>query len=125
MALTSSSFETRSGADPYFVRPQVEGLVRSYLGETDPKNSLASPLYGNLAELPPTSIHVGDDDVLLDDSRRYFERAVTAGVNARLDVWEGMPHGFAGSVGKLPAAAKALDAVGEFLAQRLKATAGV
>lgn len=125
LTLTGPSFETRSEADPYFVRPQVEGLVRSYLGDTDPKNPLASPLYGNLAGLPPISIHVGDDEVLLDDSRRYFERAVAAGVNARLDVWEGMPHGFAGSVGKLAAAAKALDAVGEFLAQRLKRSARV
>lgn len=125
LALTGPSFETRSEADPYFVRPQIEGLVRSYLGDTDPKNPLASPLYGNLAGLPPLSIHVGDDEVLLDDSRRYFERAVAAGVNARLDVWEGMPHGFVGSVGKLAAAAKALDAVGEFLAQRLKAARGV
>lgn len=125
LALTGPSFETRSEADPYFVRPQIEGLVRSYLGDTDPKNPLASPLYGNLAGLPPLSIHVGDDEVLLDDSRRYFERAVAAGVNARLDVWEGMPHGFVGSVGKLAAAAKALDAVGAFLAQRLKAARGV
>lgn len=125
LALTGASFEARSEADPYFVRAQVEGLVRSYLGDTDPKNPLASPLYGNLTGLPPISIHVGDDEVLLDDSRRYFERAVAAGVNARLDVWEGMPHGFVGSVGKLAAAAKALDAVGEFLAQRLKAAAGV
>jgi hypothetical protein len=31
--------------------------------------------------------------------------------------------GFVGSVGKLTAAAKSLDAVGEFLAQQLKATA--
>lgn len=124
LALTGSSFETRAEADPYFVRPQIEGLVGSYLGDTDPKNPLASPLYGNLSGLPPISIHVGDDEVLLDDSRRYFERAVAAGVSARLDVWEGMPHGFVGSVGKLAAAAKALDAVGEFLAQRLKAAAG-
>jgi epsilon-lactone hydrolase len=105
LALTGASFGSRSEADPYFVRPQIEGLIRSYLGETDAKNPLASPLYGNLAELPPIRI--------------------AAGINARLDVWEGMPHGFVGSVGTLAAAAKALDAVGEFLAERLKAGAGV
>ncbi|MGC2332714.1 MAG: alpha/beta hydrolase [Candidatus Acidiferrales bacterium] len=125
LALTGPSFETRAEADPYFIRSQVEGLVGSYLGDADPKNPLASPLYGNLAGLPPMSIHVGEDEVLLDDSRRYFERAVAAGVDARLDVWEGMPHGFVASVGKLAAAAAALDAVGELLAQRLTAeTAG-
>ena len=35
-----------------------------------------------------------DDEVLLDDSLRYVERAVAAGVDARADVWMGMPHGF-------------------------------
>jgi acetyl esterase/lipase len=100
LALTGERFETRSEADPYFVRAQIEGLVRSYLGDTDPKNPLASPLYGNLAGLPPISIHVGDDEVLLDDSRRYFERAVAAGVDAKLGIWEGMPHGFVGSIGQ-------------------------
>ncbi|HUN63350.1 MAG TPA: alpha/beta hydrolase [Candidatus Sulfotelmatobacter sp.] len=125
LALTGPSFQTRADADPYFVRPQIAALVRSYLGDTDPNNPLASPLYGDLAGLPPLSIHVGDDEVLLDDSRRYFERAVAAGVNARLDVWEGMPHGFVGSVGTLASAANALDAVGEFLAQRLKVAASV
>jgi monoterpene epsilon-lactone hydrolase len=123
LALTGESFETRAEADPYFVRAQVEELIGSYLGDTDPKNSLASPLYGNLAGLPPISIHVGEDEILLDDSRRYFERAVAAGVDARLDVWGGMPHGFVGSVGNLSAATEALDAIAEFLAQRLKAEA--
>lgn len=53
-----------------------------YLGESDPKNALALPLYGNLAGLLPARVHVGDDEVLLDDSRRYVERAVAAGVDA-------------------------------------------
>ena len=65
------SFKTRSEADPYFVRSQVVGLVRSYLGGTDPKNPTAPPLYGDLAGLPAIRVHVGDDEVLLDDSRRY------------------------------------------------------
>jgi epsilon-lactone hydrolase len=115
LALTGESFETRAEADPYFVKSQVAGLVRSYLGESDPKNPWASPLYGYLAVLPPVRVHVGDDEVLLDDSRRYVERAVAAGVDARLDLWMGMPHGFVNSVGSMHAANQALRAVGAFL----------
>ena len=115
LALTGESFETRAEADPYFVKSQVAGLVRSYLGENDPKNPLASPLYGDLAGLPPVRVHVGDDEVLLDDSRRYVQRAVAAGVDAKLDLWMGMPHGFVGSVGNLHAANQALGAIGTFL----------
>jgi acetyl esterase/lipase len=70
--------------------------------------------------LPPIRIHVGDEEVLLDDSRRYVERAVAAGVDARLDVWMGMPHGFVTGVGMYNAAQKALNSAGEFLAERLE-----
>src|SRR5262249_16699512 len=104
-----------AGADPYFVRSQAAGLVRSYLGESDPKNPLASPLYGDLKGLPPVRVHVGDDEVLLDDSRRYVERAVAAGVDAKLDVWMGMPPVFVTGVGNMYAANLALRAVGAFL----------
>src|SRR2546426_7773361 len=93
LAPTGESFETRAEADPYFTKSQVAGLVASYLGETDPKNPLASSLYGDLSGLPPVRVHVGDDEVLLDDSRRYVARAVAAGVHARLEGWVGRAHG--------------------------------
>jgi acetyl esterase/lipase len=70
--------------------------------------------------LPPIRIHVGDDEVLLDDSRRYVERAVAAGVDAQLEVWMGMPHGFVAIIGMVKAATLALDATGTFLAERLQ-----
>jgi monoterpene epsilon-lactone hydrolase len=117
LTLSGATYETRADADPYFTRAQVAELVRSYLGSADAKHPLASPLYGRLSGLPPVRIHVGDDEVLLEDSRRYVERAVAAGVDARLDVWMGMPHGFPVSVGKLKAAAQALDAIGLFLVE--------
>jgi len=119
LALTGESFETRAEADPYFIKSQAAGLVRLYLGETDPKNPLASPLYGNLTGLPAIRVHVGDDEVLLDDSRRYAERAVAAGVDATLDVWLGMAHGFVNGVGTLKAATEVLSAIGKFLNERL------
>ena len=103
-------------------REQAAGLVRSYLGEADPKNPLASPLYGDLSGLPPIRVHVGDDEVLLDDSRRYIERAVAAGVDATLDVWMGMPHGFVTDVDRFDAARQALCAIGAFLTERLGGT---
>lgn len=122
LALTGESFETRAEADPYFIKSQVVGLVRSYLGESDPKNPLASPLYGDLTGLPPVRVHVGDDEVLLDDSRRYVERAVAAGLDAKLDVWMGMAHGFVNSVGHLQAANQSLSAIGAFLSEQLEGT---
>ena len=120
LALTGESYETRAEADPYFTKSQAAGLVASYLGQADPKNPLASPLYGDLSGLPSIRVHVGDDEVLLDDSRRYVERAVAAGVDAELEVWMGMPHGFVTGLGQFDADRLSLDAIGAFLTERLE-----
>jgi epsilon-lactone hydrolase len=122
LTLTGASWETRAAADPYFIRSQAAELIRSYLRDHYPADPLASPLNGELVGLPPVRVLVGDDEVLLDDSLRYVERAVAAGVNARADVWEGMTHGFLSGIGKLAASTQALDAIGAFLADRLAAS---
>jgi len=120
LTLSGATYETRADADPYFTKQQVAELVHSYLGSADANDPLASPLQGRFSGLPPIRIHVGDDEVLLDDSRRYVERAVADGVDARLDVWTGMPHGFVAIIGPIKASAQALDAIGLFLTDSFK-----
>jgi monoterpene epsilon-lactone hydrolase len=115
LSLTGASWETRASADPYFTRPQAVELVRSYLSGHDADDPLASPLYADLSGLPPIRVHVGEDEMLLDDSSRFVEHAVAAGVDAELDVWEGMVHGFLGGIGRLAASTEALDLIGSFL----------
>jgi monoterpene epsilon-lactone hydrolase len=122
LTLSGATYETRADADPLFTRPQVADLVQSYMRSADARHPLASPLLGQFSGMPATRIHVGDDEVLLDDSLRYVERAAAAGVDVRADVWMGMPHGFPGSIGKLKAAGQALDAIGVFLAAVLRGT---
>jgi monoterpene epsilon-lactone hydrolase len=120
LTLSGATYQTRADADPLFTRPQVADLVQSYLRSADARHPQASPLLGQFSGMPATRIHVGDDEVLLDDSLRYVEHASVAGVDIRADVWMGMPHGFPGSVGKLKAAGQALDAIGVFLAAALR-----
>jgi len=121
VTLSSATYDTRADAEHYFTKPQAAELVSSYLQTADPNNPLASPLRGRFDGLPPVRIHVGDDELLLDDSRRYIERMVAAGGDAHLDIWMGMPHGFVAGIGRLKAAAQALDAIGGFLRPRLQA----
>jgi epsilon-lactone hydrolase len=78
-----------------------------------------SVIWGSFTGLPAIRVHVGDDEVLLDDSRRYAGSAVAAGVDATVDVWLGMAHGFVNGVGTLKAASEALNAIGKFLNERL------
>ena len=121
LTFSGESWSTRAVADPYFTQLQAAELVRSYLAGHDPKDPLASPLHASLKGLVPIRVHVGNDEVLLDDSIRLVERAVAAGVDARLDVWQGMVHGFLGGIGRLAASAETLRQIGEFLNSRFAA----
>ncbi|MGW4696501.1 alpha/beta hydrolase [Kitasatospora cineracea] len=53
-----------------------------------------SPLYADLAGLPPARLVVGTEDPLLDDSVLLARRWREAGGTARLDVVAGAMHGF-------------------------------
>lgn len=82
----------------------------------------ASPLHADLAGLPPIRVHVGNDEMLLDDSVRFVEHAVAAGVDARTDVWDCMVHDFVAAVGQLQAATESLNRIGQFLPGRFAAS---
>ena len=120
LALTGDSIATRSSADPLITRDALEKAARLYLGEQDLCDPQASPLYGNLTGLPPVRLHVGEDEILLDDSRRFAERIGIVGGSAQLHVWQGMVHVFLANIELLQAAREALDDIGEFLRSYLE-----
>jgi epsilon-lactone hydrolase len=117
LALSGMSMETRAEADPLLTRESLASTARLYLGGHDPRDPLASPLYGDLAGLPPVRIHVGEDEVLLDDSVRYGERIESHGT-VQIHTWQGMIHVFPSNVALLHAAKEALDDIGNFLRQQ-------
>jgi len=119
LALAGDSIKARADADPLLTRDALQKAAKLYLGEQDLRNPQASPLYSDLAGLPPVLLPVGEDEILLDDSRRYAERINSAGGTARIDVWQGMVHVFPSNVELLHAAREALDDIGEFLHSHL------
>ena len=56
------------------------------------KNPYISPMFGDFTGLPRTLILVGDQEILLDDSRKVGENAKAAGVEIEVDIWPGMFH---------------------------------
>ena len=92
LAATGESIRTNTDRCAMFHGAGVAHSARYYLGDTDPRNPLASPLYADLAGLPPLLIHVGADEVLRDDSTRLAERARAAGVPVDLKIWPVVPH---------------------------------
>jgi len=121
LALTGPSLQGRAEDDPLLTRAMLATAGASYLRKQDPRNPLASPLYGTMKGLPPIQLHVGTREVLLDDTLRYTGRARQEGVDATAHVWEGMTHVFPASVGSLDAADQALNVMAAFLAGKLGA----
>ena len=92
LAATGKSFVTNAERDAMFWAPGFKSAATFYLGNTSAKHPLASPLYADLSRLPPMLIHVGEREILRDDSVRLAERARAAGVTVDLRVWPVVPH---------------------------------
>jgi epsilon-lactone hydrolase len=115
LALTGESIETRAKHDPLLTKDALERARQLYLGEVSAEDPRASPMYSDLSGLPPVLLHVGEDEILLDDARRCAHLLVERGAIAELHVWEGMVHVFPANLSLLKAAREALDIAGEFL----------
>jgi acetyl esterase/lipase len=114
LALTGASLETRAEADPLSTKASLETAAALYGGKRDSVNPDMSPLYRTLGNLPPVRFHVGEDDVLLDDTVRYAERMAAAGGVIEAHVWEGMIHVFPSNVATLLSAPEAVADIGQF-----------
>jgi acetyl esterase/lipase len=118
LAMTGESFTTRAQIDPMLPAIHMHACAAAYLCETPAQAPLASPLYGDLAGLPPLLMQVGDEEVLLDDTVRFGARAREAGVDATVEVWPEMFHVFQAFSAMLPEGREALGRIGAFLRAR-------
>ncbi|MGO9451141.1 MAG: alpha/beta hydrolase [Candidatus Binataceae bacterium] len=120
LAATGASIVSRAAADPMVGGSGLAPMAKQYAGSNDPKTPLISPLYADLHGLPPLLIHVGDAEILLDDSTRIAERAKAAGVDVTLEVWPEMVHVWHVFAKILPEGQQAIDRIGEFVRAHTK-----
>lgn len=92
LATTGESIRANAARDAMFPAEGFGAGAAFYLGGTDARAPLASPLYADPAGLPPLLIHVGEREMLRDDSTRFAARAREAGVAVALTVWDVVPH---------------------------------
>jgi phosphinothricin tripeptide acetyl hydrolase len=118
LTFSGASYRTRAAVDPIVKRPGIDEMARAYLGATAAQTPLASPLFADLRGLPPLLIHVGSDEVLLDDAVQLAERAKAAGVDATLEVWDRMIHVWHWFLPMLDEAQGAVDGIGRFIQSR-------
>ena len=120
LTLSGSTLATKDEVDPIIHKAYLAELVQAYLppgiGTKDPR---VSPLYADLAGLPPTLIQVGSCETLLDDFTRFAAAAGSAGVAVTIEIWPEMIHAFPMWNAHLAAGRQALANAGEFIRRQL------
>jgi epsilon-lactone hydrolase len=122
LTLAGATMETKREADPLLSPQALHARVTDYTSGQDAALALISPIFAELAGLPPLIIQAGTHEVLLDDAIRLARQAATADVEVSLDVTPGVPHVFQAYYAILDEAAAALDRAGQFLSARLAST---
>jgi acetyl esterase/lipase len=79
-----------------------------------PSDPRISPIHDKLSGLPPILVQASDTEILADDAKRYVVKAQKAGTDARLQLWNHMPHVFQAFDQMLPEAGDALQEIANF-----------
>lgn len=93
------------------------GMV-PYVGSHDRHDPVLSPIYSDLKGFPPTLCMTSTRDHCLSGTVDFHRALLRAGVDARLMVFDAMPHAFWYSF-DLPESKEALEAQAEFLDRHL------
>ena len=90
-----------------------------WLNRMRPCDPDISPLHGDLGNLPPVLLQVSEDEMLLDDSQRYLNKALAAGSPVSLQTWQHVVHVWQMFYPELAEARQAFDEIDGFLQANL------
>lgn len=117
MTLSGDSMQTVGARDPLLRQDWLEDCGQKYRDKLPADHPDCSPLFAQLAGLPPTLIHVGSEEILLDDARRLHATLAAQGGVSQLEVFDGYWHDFQLQPGLLLRARESLQKAGDFLNQ--------
>lgn len=92
LRMTGKTLDSKADIDPLINRDYLTGLAAAFLAGHDPGDPVVSPLYADLAGLPPVLIQVGSSETLLDDAVRGAAALGAAEVRTTLEIWPHMIH---------------------------------
>lgn len=119
LSMSAPSLMTKAPVDPLIQKGYLEELASAYLAGHKPCDPLVSPLYADLAGLPPMLVQVGSAECLLDDATGIAAQAGAADVAVTLEIWPGMIHAWPLWASRLADGRRALASAGAFIETRL------
>jgi acetyl esterase/lipase len=120
LACDSASCTARKSADPVHTRDMLVAEALQYTYQSNFSNPQVSPVLGDLSRFPPLYIQCGSEEILVDDATRLARKAENSGVNATLDVEEGMWHLFQAIDTLTPKARLAVQKIGAWVRNGLE-----
>lgn len=116
-SLASPSIEARQGKDPIIDRDILTYMATGYFQSHQATDPGVSPVYADLAGLPPILVQASRQEVLVDDAVRLADRARDAGTDVRLSLYDERLHIFS-LYPFLPNAERALQEIQDFAEDR-------
>jgi len=89
-----------------------------YVGKTDRKDPVLSPLFADLHGMPPALLVTSTRDILLSDTTTLHRALLSAGGDAQLVVFEALPHAFWYHF-QLPETKEALELMARFFDEKV------
>src|SRR5437763_2326185 len=89
-----------------------------YVGKTNRKDPVLSPLYADLRGMPPSLLVTSTRDLLLSDTAILHRALLRAGNDSQLVVFEALPHAFWYHF-QLPETREALELMAKFLDEKV------
>ena len=114
----NDTYRSKAETDPTISKPGLDAMAQAYLGGLDPRDPLASPVFGDFEGVAPILIQTGSEETLLGDSLKVAEVAGLARVDVRLEIWPEMIHVFHAWGGQLQAARRAITLAGQWMDAR-------
>jgi epsilon-lactone hydrolase len=116
---TASLFDLGGfSGDPVVPFAHPDNYNALYLDGVDPRDPLASPLYGDLSGFPPALLVAGTRDATLSAAAEMHRALRRVEVEAELYVFEAMAHGFFYAI-DLPESREAFDVMARFFRRHL------
>jgi acetyl esterase/lipase len=113
LEMNGESLDYNAGKDAIFNKQWITDMAAAFLNGHDPRDPKTMPLHADLRGFGPIYIQVGDQELLLDDSRMLAKHAQQAGADVKIDEFPDQQHSFQMAAGLAP---EADDAINRFAA---------
>jgi acetyl esterase/lipase len=125
MKMTGKSWKTNAHTDACVILEAMQGVCKTYLGDTSLDHPLVDLLHTDLKGLPAMFLATGGAEVLQDDAAMLAKNAKLSGIEVHFDVVDEMQHIWVLMAGNAPEADRTLSQAADFIRSKMNSNQGL